>query len=235
MPKLLRKLLTVLASVLVAVVAIAATEDLSEVDSQAALNEGNRLFREDQLEAAAEVYRSGYSPAAPHPTLLYNLGTTLHHLGHLPEAILWYRRANLTEDAWLEENLWLARRSLGSQQLPPGGVLGWLGNHSGLLQGLAIAFSWTTLLLLIAWPRTPLWLPLSGALLAAALFASGLAVERWGPHPAVVLEDCSSAAGDVPAGTEAWVRRRADGGWSLSGSTGMVCPPESAELLFPPS
>jgi hypothetical protein len=225
--------LTILAVVAVTNVVSAGTPD--EVDSQAALNDGNRLFREHQLEAAVEAYRAGYSPAAPHPTLLYNLGTTLHHLGHLPEAILWYRRATTSGDTWLQENLWLARRSLGSQQLPPGGLLGWFGNHIGLLQSMAIAFSWATLLLLIAWSRVPLWLPIVGAFVAASLFGSTLALERWGPHPAVILEDCSTVAGDVPAGTEAWGSRRIEGGWNLSGIAGMVCPPESIELLFPTS
>lgn len=230
-----QKILTALAALFIGLATIAATEGVGEVDSQAALNEGNRLFREDQLAAAAEAYRAGYSPHAPHPTLLYNLGTTLHHLGELPEAILWYRRAHAEDDTWLEENLWLARRSLGSQQLPPGGTFGWLGNHAGLLQGLAIALSWATLFTLIVWSRAPLWLPLLGALLAASLFGGALAVERWGPHPAVVLEDCSSASADVPAGTEAWVTRRSDGGWNLSGTAQVVCPPDSVELLFPPS
>ena len=228
----LRKLSTLVAALVLGFLTIAAAEDGPEVDPQVALAEGNRHFEEGRYDEAAAAYQQGYSSATPHPTLLYNLGATLHHLDRLPEAILWYRRADTKEDAWLQENLWLARRSLGSQQLPPGGLFGWLGRHTTQLQVVAIGLSWATLLILILWNRIPNWLPGVLAFLAATLFVVGLAVERWGPHPAVLLEDCVSGAGEVPAGTEAWVRRTT-AGWSVSGTAGMVCPAESAALIFP--
>ena len=118
----------------------------AQPDSRAALNEGNRRFRDGQIEAAVEAYLRGYSPAAPHPTLLYNLGTALHHLDRLPEAILWYRRAAESDDLWLKDNLLLARRSLGSQI--PGGLFSPLptnprtnisGGALGLFQVSAVA------------------------------------------------------------------------------------------------
>jgi tetratricopeptide (TPR) repeat protein len=229
----LGRLCTLLVAFAIGLATLSATGGGQDVDPQTALTEGNRLFREGQLEEALEAYRGGYSPGLPHPTLLYNLGTTLHHLDRLPEAILWYRRARSTDDAWLAENLWLARRSLGSQQLPPGGLFGWLGGHTVLLKLVAVLLSWATLVLLLAWSRAPFWLPAGTFVLAALVYGGALAAERWGPHPAVLLEDCITTAGEVPAGTEAWVSRGVDGGWSLSGTHGAVCPPESVELVFP--
>ncbi len=203
------------------------------VDSQAALNEGNRLFREGQVEAAVTSYIEGYSAAAPHPTLLYNLGTALHHLDRLPEAILWYRRAATSDDPWLEENLWLARRSLGSQILPAAGIIGWLSRHDQAIALFAIGLSWIVFFLLITNSRFPRWLLIAGAALAMTLYGLAMFSERWGPQPAIVLEDCLTAAGDLPAGTEAWVRRTTGDRWSISGVNGAVCPPEAVELVFP--
>lgn len=203
-------------------------------DPLTALNDGNRLFRNGQVEAAVAAYREGYSPASPHPTLLYNLATALHHLDRLPEAVLWYRRGADSEDPWLQENLWLARRSLGSQILPPGGSLGWLTRHADALRLGAIAVAWAALMLVIVFPRAPLWGLAVSALVAAALYGGAASVDRWGPRPAVVLQDCYTEAGELPAGTEAWVRPQADGRFRVSGS-GAVCDRGAVELLFPGS
>ncbi len=204
------------------------------IDSQAALNEGNRLFREGQIEAAVMTYIEGYSAAAPHPTLLYNLGTALHHLDRLPEAILWYRRAAPSDDPWLEDNLWLARRSLGSQILTTTGTSGWLSRHDHILAVCAIGLSWFVFLLLISRPQTPRWLLIATATFAVILYGAAMASEQWGPQPAVVLNDCTTPAGDLPAGTEAWVRRTTDDRWIISGVDGAICPSEAVELVFPP-
>lgn len=198
-----------------------------------ALNEGNRLFRNGQLDDALEAYRSGYRPKTPHPTLVYNLATTLHHLDRLPEAILWYRRGASSEDPWLEENLWLARRGLGSQILPPGGLSGHLAHLSPILRGSAIALAWLSLLGCLAWRSMPLWILPTAASLAILLYACAFGVERWGPRPAVLLTDCSTAAGDLPAGTEAWVTPVVNGSWKISGVEGASCSGESLELVFP--
>lgn len=213
----------------------AATGDAPATDPQTALVEGNRLFRNGQVEAAVAAYQQGYAPSSPNPTLLYNLGTALHHLDRLPEAILWYRRAADSTDPWLQDNLWLARRSLGSQVLPPGGSLGWLTRHSGALRLAAIVLAWATLLLVIFSARFPTWTLLASAALACALYGAAVVVDRWGPHPAVVLADCHSPGGELPAGTETWVRRDADGRWRISGSTNATCDDAAIALVSPPT
>ncbi|MEE8526676.1 MAG: tetratricopeptide repeat protein [Thermoanaerobaculia bacterium] len=225
--------------------------ELPETDPLTALNEGNRLFRNGQVQQAVETYGSGYHPASPHPTLLYNLATALHHLDRLPEAILWYRRAAEVGgapsaeavggevpaagkgDPWLQENLWLARRSLGSEVLPAGGPLGWLGRHAGALRAAAIVLAWAALLVVIAVPRMPTWGTAVIALLAFSLYGGAIAVDRWGPRAAVVLEDCFTAAGELPAGTEIWVRPATGGGWLISGSDNAVCEAGAVGLVLP--
>ncbi len=207
--------------------------------TRAALDAGNRLFRAGEVEAAVVAYLDGYSPRAPHPTLLYNLGTALHHAGRLPEAILWYRRAARAAtsnapllwragDPWLEENLWLARRSLGSQALPPAGLSSSLAGHTGGLRWAAIAIAWILLLLVVTRDSVPLRAVLTAAALAMALFGGAAAVERWGPRPAVILEDCPTPAGTLPAGTEVWVHP-GTGVWRISGPGNPSCPPDALE------
>lgn len=211
-----------------------ASEEVAPVDVQRALTDGNRLFRNGQLEEAVEAYRAGYAAADPHPTLAYNLGTTYHQLNRLPEAILWYRRAG-EGDPWRQENLWLARRTLGSQVMEPSGALGRLFPLAEGLRFVAIALSWLILIALIASSKMPRWLIVAVGVLAFALFAIALVAERWSPRPAVLLEDCFSEDGELPAGTEVWVRPRPDGDWTVSGTDGVVCSAGSAELIFPPS
>ena len=201
-------------------------------DTRTALQEGNRLFRDGRIEAAAQAYLRGYSPAEPHPTLVYNLGTALHHLDRLPEAILWYRRAAGSDDLWLKDNLMLARRSLGRQVLAPGGVLGRLGRQTDSLRLIAIVLAWVTAVAYIASRRAPVWLVAGLAGLAGLIYGGAAAVDYWGPRPAVILQDCVSPAGELPAGTEAWVRPAADGRWLISGSE-LTCPEETLELVWP--
>lgn len=205
----------------------------AQAPSQEALLEGNQLFRNGQVEEAVEVYRAGYSAETPHPTLLYNLGTALHHLDRLPEAILWYRRGAASDDPWLQENLWLARRSLGSQTLEPAGFMGWLSRNPGASTLAAVLVSWLTLLFVALRTRSTLWLAATGGILTGSLLAGGAAVRHWGLHPAVVLEDCATELGELPAGTEAWVRRGTEGEWIVSGAGAIGCPEESLALIAP--
>lgn len=201
-------------------------------DPDAALQEGNRLFRNGRLEEAVEAYRAGYLATDPDPTLLYNLATALHNLGRLPEAVLWYRRATGSEDPWLEENLRLARRSLGVQALPPGGTFGRLKPWTAEMRWTAVGLAWIGLVLLALRSRLPVWPSIAAAVLAAVLYAGALGVDRWGPRPAVLLQVCETAAGSLPAGTEAWVRLLDDGRYLVPG-TGFVCPAAAVELVFP--
>ncbi len=211
---------------------IAASDPAASVDPIAALNEGNRLFRDGRLEEAAEAYRAGFSPRAPHPTLVYNLGTTMHHLDRLPEAILWYRRAGDSQDAWLHDNLWLARRTLGSQSLPPGGIDGLLSRHGNMFSIAGIVLAWIAVAL-IAFRRAPRWPWILAVGLALGFYGIALAGERWASRSAVLLEDCRTEAGELPAGTEAWVRPGGNGQWRIAAEDAALCPPDAVALVSP--
>ncbi|MEL7060683.1 MAG: hypothetical protein AAGN46_11710 [Acidobacteriota bacterium] len=200
-----------------------------ERDALGALAAGNDLVEAGELERAIEVYRSGWSPRRQHPTLAYNLGTTLHLSDRLPEAILWYRRAD-ADDPWVEENLWLARRSLGSRRIATGGPWAPVAAQAGTLSNVGIGLAWLALLGLAFERRLPraTWLAL--ALGAILTFGAARALERWGPRPAVLLATCRSPAGDLPAGTE--VEARWDGTWRVAGET-FECPDQAVEPIDP--
>lgn len=209
-----------------------AAQDAVDDGSVAALNEGNRFFREGEIEEAVEAYEAGYSATNPNPTLVYNLATALHHVDRLPEAILWYRRAEGSDDPWLAENLWLARRSLGSQVLPASGLVGLLARSKTALRWTAVVLAWLAFLGVVVFhQRSPSWLNATLASLALVLYLTAFAVGRWGPRPSVLMEDCITSAGELPAGTEAWVRR-VDNGYRVTGSQ-VICPEEAVALVFP--
>jgi len=217
------------------------------MDSATALAEGNRLFRQGDLDAAYRVYASGLEPANPDPLLAYNLATTAHHLDRLPEAVLWYRRAAavLPPDAWLAENLALARRALGTDEpaisAASAPVLGVLGEHRHRLSVAGIVLAWAVLPLLIAGSRkrssqrarARVWMASAAAVavLAAACFAAGQLPGRLGPRAAVLLAPC----GGLPAGSEVWVRAiEGGGGWLVTGvaaRSGPACPSDAVGLV----
>lgn len=197
-------------------------------DPMAALAEGNRLFRDGLVAEAAEAYRAGYDPTTPHPTLVYNLGTALHHLDRLPEAILWYRRGEANADPWLEENLWLARRTLGSQILPASGITDLIARHGTWLRIAGIACAWLALGAWLVAAHRGRALALALFLVAGGLYATAVVGGRLGAEAAVLLEDCATTAGDLPAGTEVWVRRLPSGDWRIAArSEAAVCPADS--------
>ena len=201
-------------------------------DPVQALTEGNRLFRDGRIEEAVEAYRAGFDPDAVHPTLVYNLGTALHHLDRLPEAILWYRRADASNDPWLEENLWLARRTLGSQTLPPSGPIGLLSGRANTLRLVAVLLAWAGLGALLLIERKAVAIGLLAV--AAGVWGTAAVGARWGAHPAVLLADCATTAGDLPAGTEAWVRQGPDDRWRVvARSADAICPADAVRLVFP--
>ncbi len=214
-------------------VAVASADAPAATDPMIALGEGNRLFRDGRLEEAAAAYEAGYRADAAHPTLVYNLGTTLHHLDRLPEAILWYRRAGDSDDAWMHDNLWLARRTLGSQRLPAGGVDGLLVRYGSHLAYAGIVLAWLTLGLIVLGERVPTWTWVLAALLAVACFGTSMGASRWASQPAVLMQDCRTEVGELPAGTEAWVRRQPDGQWRIAAESTPLCPPDSVALVYP--
>ena len=207
-----------LASALASAPASASPAPARPAASRKALREGNRLYRQGNLEGALAAYRSGAAqsgPGAVDPLLAYNLATTLHHLGRLPGAVLWYRRAaaGLGDDPWLRENLARARAQLGARRLGPPPLLGPTLRHPWLTGTLAAVCAWAGLLLALSGaPARSRGRParrLAGGLLAAALvfWIGGLALSRFGPRPAVLLDAC----GELPAGSEVWVTPEAGG------------------------
>lgn len=208
-----------------------AAVDLTRPD--VALEEGNRLFREGDLEEALAAYAAGYGRGDGNldPLLSYNLGVTAHHLGHLPEALLWYRRAEAagSEDPWLRDNLDLVRRALGTPPEDVASTWGTWVERSRWLVLAGVILAWGTLALLILRPRG-LWLA-PAALLSCAAFGAGILLEVRGPRAAVLLAGCPEGEGGLPAGTEVWVL--ADGGgWRvLGGDQGLRCPASAVGLV----
>ncbi len=211
-PWVLSPLLALLA--LLVASALAAAEPTG---SRAALRRGNRLYRQGDLAGAAAAYRAAADQGDP--LLAYNLATTLHHLGDLPEAVLWYRRAatGLGPDPWLEQNLARARADLasaGARRLGPPRLLAPILRRPWLPAALGAGCAWAALLVLLfasagsgrRWRRPRRW---AGGLLACglALWAGELALARLGPRPAVLLGAC----GELPAGSEAWVMPESGG------------------------
>jgi hypothetical protein len=204
-------------------------------DPLAALAEGNDQAAAGKLDQAAAAYLEGYDPAAIHPTLAYNLGSTLHQLGRLPEAILWYRRAAPAgrpgADPWLEDNLLLARRTLGSQNAGHPNAWAGLRRQAGLLTGAAILLSWLAAGLFLLAPRRR-GLALAGLAAAVLLAATAWLAHGRGAREAVLLADCATGAGSLPAGSELWVTR--DGAdFRVAGSRDATCPAAAVALVHP--
>jgi tetratricopeptide (TPR) repeat protein len=228
-----------LALSLAALLTAASRDPFAAVDltrPSTALEEGNRLFREGDLEAALAAYAAGYGRGDPEldPVFAYNLGATAHHLGRLPEALLWYRRAQSAgdEDPWLRDNLDLVRRALGT---PPGGVpsaWGFWAETSRWLLLAGVVLAWGTLGLLLLRPRRRLLAP--AALLSCGAFAAGLLLDLRGPRAAVLLQGCPEEEDALPAGSEVWVLP-AEGGWRVLGQDRDVrCPREAVGLVGGP-
>ncbi|HEV8577685.1 MAG TPA: hypothetical protein VGX68_01275 [Thermoanaerobaculia bacterium] len=206
------------------------------VDPEAALAEGNRRFRRDETAAALDAYVRGYaggrSPTAG--VLAYNAGTCALRLGRLPEALLWYRRAEVLRsgDQWLRDNLILTRRALGDppEAEPVWGI--WLARRRWIAAG-GVVLAWAALGLLLV-PRTPRGLFAAAALLACTAFAAGTLPGRIGPRPAVLLAACPAPGGNLPAGSEVWVRAAKQGGWRVFGEgRDLHCPANAVGLVEP--
>jgi len=209
-----------------------------------ALTRGNRLARRGELEAAVDAYAGGLGAGSGavetdgDAALAYNLGTTYHRLGRLPEALLWYRRAAAAgSDPWLRENLDLARAELSAARFPPAGVVGRLASHPAVTRAAAALFAWAAMVLYLARRRLQRRAPealadgawAAAALLALAAWTAGAALTAWGPRPAVLLDACG---GELTEGSEVWVVPAGDDGWTVSGAkTGLICPVASVGLV----
>jgi tetratricopeptide (TPR) repeat protein len=203
-------------------------------DPDGALRKGNRLFEEGKLEEAMSVYAAGYGRGAADldPLLAYNLGTTAHHLGRLPEALLWYRRAEASahRDPWLEDNLAILERSLGAADRPAPGWAAW-ADAGRWLSMTSVVLAWAALALLASGRRVRRLL-VPAALLSCAAFGGGFLLDRKGPRPAVLLESCPAGTESLPAGTEILVLP--DGqGWRVLGQTDLRCPDPAIGLVKP--
>jgi len=204
------------------------------------LEEGNRLFRLGRLEEALAVYRAGWDPKHPHAVLAYNLGTAAHHLGRLPEAVLWYRRAAAVSegDLWLTENLERARESLAAPRPGPPGLLARLVGHTAGLWILAAVAGWIGLLLQMTGLAHPegasRWRPADGlVVITLVLAAAALVIPRLAPEPAVVLEACGDGA--LPAGAEVWGRDKGNGVFEVRAPEGPIpCEEGRAEPIAGP-
>jgi len=221
--------------------------------ASAALLEGNRLARGGDLEAAVAAYTAGWparrsagsagsgagggAGSGTVAALAYNLGTTLHRMERLPEALVWYRRAAelAPGDPWVAENLELARVELDAPRHPAPGLAGRLAGDRRVLHLAAVALAWLALALyLLRGPLRrslgPRWRQATGAAwllpagLALTLWAAGAAFAAWGPRPAVLLQPCGGPAGPLPAGSEVWVAPAAEGQWRVTtGPPGQLC------------
>ncbi len=201
-----------------------------------ALDEGNRLFEADEIEAALEAYARGWTGDGSRADgiLAYNTGTCALHLGRLPEALLWYRRAEVAipGDPWLRDNLAHTHHALGGdpamEDLPSSS-----SSWSRPLAFAGVALAWTTFLLVVLARRPSRGLLALLALLACASFAAGIAgmlPGRFGPRAAVLLLPC----GGLPAGSEVRVRALDGGGWRIVGQGDRLrCPAEGVGLVGP--
>lgn len=205
-----------------------------------ALEQGNRLFAHDQIEAALKAYAAGWSGRGSEldGILAYNAGTSALRLGHLPEALLWYRRAEAAtpHDPWVRDNLVLTRQSLGSPAAEGDGAWkDWMANGRRL-QAAAVVLAWAGLGLLGLGRRRTRGLVILLVLLALSsclAFAAGEVLDRRGLRPAVLLAACP---GGPPAGSEVWVRPTRDG-WRIlgpiAGREGARCPARAVGLVAP--
>jgi tetratricopeptide (TPR) repeat protein len=209
-----------------------------------ALARGNRLARRGELEAAVDAYSGALGDADGAPldagdaALAYNLGTTYHRLGRLPEALLWYRRAAAAgSDPWLRENLELARAELAAARFPPAGLTGRLAAHPAAVRAAAVLLAWVAMILFLLRRRLDRRLPeaaaegawAAAALLALVVWGTGAALAAWGPRPAVLLDACG---GELTEGSEVWVSPAGEDGWAVAGAaTGLVCPDASVGLV----
>jgi hypothetical protein len=215
----------------------------SPADPEAALREGNRRFHEGDFEGAMAAYAAGWDGTdGTDPVLAYNLGTTAHHLERLPEALLWYRRAEALGggDPWLSDNLELVRTQLDASSTEvvshrTSGGWGFWMEHRPQLALLGALLAWAVLpaLFLTRSPRTRRAAVAGVALLAGLPFLGAFLLDIFGPRGAVLLRDCPGPEGGLAAGSEVRVFPEPDGRWRIPEGGGgfLVCPAEVVGLV----
>jgi hypothetical protein len=242
------RLLPVLALAATAALGFAPSSTGSPPDPETALREGNRRFHEGDFEGAMEAYAAGWErTAGADPVLAYNLGTTAHHLERLPEALLWYRRAEAARggaDPWLSDNLELVRAQLDASstevvsQRSSGGWGFWMGilmdrRRQLALLGAVLAWGVLPALFLTRSPRARRAAVAVVAVLAGLPFLGAFLLDLRGPRAAVLLRDCPGPGGGLVAGSEVRVFPEPDGRWRVpeGGGDFLVCPAEVVGLV----
>ena len=82
--------------------------DLAFADPDLAFTEGNRLYEAGDFAGAASAYEKVVREGHLSPDLFYNLGAAKQRLGENGEAVLWMRRALVTEPGMPEATQSLA-------------------------------------------------------------------------------------------------------------------------------
>lgn len=221
-----------LAVLLLILAGLATSADSTPAPADIALAEGNRLFEGDEIEAALEAYARGWTGDGSRTdgVLAYNAGTCALRLGRLPEALLWYRRAEtaIPGDPWLRDNLAHTRHALGGDPAKEESP-GW-GRSRRSLAFVGVTLAWAALLLVVLVRHPSRGLLALLALLACASFAAGVLPSRFRPRAAVLLLPC----GGLPAGSEVRVHSLDGGGWRIVGQRDRLrCPAEGVGLVGP--
>lgn len=207
---------------------------LAAATDSTALTQGNLLFEKDEIEAALEAYARGWTGSGSRRdgilagVLAYNAGTCALRLGRLPEALLWYRRAEtaIPGDPWLRDNLSHTRHALDGDPAATESPAIW----GRPLAVAGVVLAWAALLLVVLARRPSRGLLALLALLACASFAAGMLPGRFGPRAAVLLLPC----GNLPAGSEVRVRPLDGGSWRIVGQRDRLrCPAEGVGLVGP--
>lgn len=187
-----------------------------------ALLEGNRLFLEDKVDQALEIYEEGWTgDGSPgDAALAYNAGTSALRLGRLPEAVLWLRRAEaaVPGDPWVRNNLDAVRDALG-QPAPESPLLVAAARYGPWVALGGTVAAWALFALLaLGRPIRPGWLAALAAL-SCVVFAAGFLAERLSPRAAVLLAPCPG----LPAGSEIWLRPGEEEDWKIHGQKDLRC------------
>ena len=128
-----------------------------------------------------------------------------------------------------------ARDTLGLRPFRAPGFGGEIARNARPLYYLAALLAWSGALLWLVRDRIPRLLPrvLLGS--GLVLYSGILLASRWAPVAAVLVENCASATGDLPAGSEVWVIRSSPDTIEVAaGRLRLQCPEETVARLLAP-